>query len=712
MRLSIFIAHFKFGTKTKSNSKMESHLKSPGTYQRTVESAEDLVSVTVRKESPCQKAGISLVERQNAVYVTKIADHGLFYETEVSVGDKVLSINGKRLKPGEGARHIIRHISNAKATVTMVVKKAGITPSRGSRGGKIKRKPQRIFKNDLHRNKDGSLNAELDPRNLPTDNDDKDQIPIKGYKLFESQPVGVSLVDHDNMIFVTAISSDSIFRDTALQVGDRVVAVNGMSFMAYADAGLALKNGEKSPKEVVLTVEKGHINVPALAKQNIRENDHCESPIKENLIYDEEELCDDFLKMTPKKNFNASYSSKGGSPWKTPTRSESDSEGSLTEGGFDLMARVLGRQANGDDCANNKSSLKNVNYESSLKNVNYGSITDDSYSTSMSNSFSSTPFNKSKNMSSKSLTAKMNPDDFDHEYIRIKVEKDSEEDTGIKFKKTEGKFILTALPQHEKRINLGVHVLAVNGDMNINTVAKAEDLMSRNKGYVTLMVDFSSPVELHRTCPCCGDPIFANGEHISGRRGHGRVKVDDEMSVFSTESSIYTAQAGNRGGSGLQRTSIPSIPEVNGKNKHVHTIGNRYNVEDYESDNDDSDESEEEAASKSRSPTSKRYQSGEKFMIRVAKTGKYGDKDPGISLFDYKGSIYVGDIVHRGPFFATSINVGDKVLSVNGRKASMIKSASNAMDLIEEHDAVSLFLLRPDRIEYKEAMKKSRQLNI
>ena len=47
--------------------------RSPGAIlQRTLQESDDIVSVTVRKSESNQKAGISLVERQGAVYVTKV----------------------------------------------------------------------------------------------------------------------------------------------------------------------------------------------------------------------------------------------------------------------------------------------------------------------------------------------------------------------------------------------------------------------------------------------------------------------------------------------------------------------------------------------------------------------------------------------------------------------------------------------------------------
>jgi C-terminal processing protease CtpA/Prc len=129
-------------------------------HQRTVEATDDLVSVTVRKSDPNQKAGISLVERQEAVYVTKVTENGLFHGTEIEMGDLVLSINGNRLKKGEGARDIIMHIADAKATVTMVVKKANKKARRGARSlsplaQRRRRNPKKMFTKAAHRNTDG-----------------------------------------------------------------------------------------------------------------------------------------------------------------------------------------------------------------------------------------------------------------------------------------------------------------------------------------------------------------------------------------------------------------------------------------------------------------------------------------------------------------------------------------------------------------------------
>ena len=130
----------------------------------------ELVSVTVRKERPDQKAGISLKETPDhqkegvvVVYVTKVDPKGLFGETAINVGDKILSINGKKLKDGQGAKHIIKIINKAKATVTLVVKKGSgsgssdVIPS-SSRGKMTKKKSvNKLMKQQQQQQQDTSL---------------------------------------------------------------------------------------------------------------------------------------------------------------------------------------------------------------------------------------------------------------------------------------------------------------------------------------------------------------------------------------------------------------------------------------------------------------------------------------------------------------------------------------------------------------------------
>jgi hypothetical protein len=284
-------------------------------------------------------------------------------------------------------------------------------------------------------------------------------------------------------------------------------------------------------------------------------------------------------------------------------------------------------------------------------------------------------------------------EDFGGDYIRVTVKKNSEDDPGIAVEKTAGKFILTALPEHEKRVCLGSQVLAINGTTNINTMIKAEDLMKRKSGEVVLIINL--PTEQSLSCPCCGDSMTATGEHSNGstkRRGKGNgFSTSGSMApsvALSVTGSVKTAKSSNKAPRGQR---VRSIPESRSK----------YKYDEYDSDSDGSDE--EKVVKKPPRPSIASYEPNDRFMIRVSKIDR--SQDPGIRLIDYKTSIYVSSLSEDGPFYTTPILVGDKILSVNGRKGSLLKNSANAMGIIEEKDAISLFVLRPDpnNKEYQEA---------
>jgi hypothetical protein len=819
--------------------------RSPGTHiDKVVQTVEDLVSVTVRKDSPTQGAGISLLEGPRGIYITLVDENGLFHGSQVEEGDKVLSVNGKKLKKGECAKHIIKAISKAKATVTIVVKKPGMnTPTPGSRGDKIKKKANKTFRKDLHRKADLSLDPNHDPRTvMKQDTDDGvDQIRIKSApKLYRDQPLGLSMVEYNNMIFISDISLESPFRYSKLQVGDRVVGVGSMSFMDCADAALAKKMAEKAPNEVDLIVEKGRVDIPQDIKKKIEEMALLKSPSPEDSAMRELAMVDlntpnqrmiDFNSslsgstrtpsqrekeldreelLTPNLPFSSSFNIFSPSAIATPRQHDNDDDvedGSdqrdddhSNNASVDLADKVLARQTNdrriksatvnaghnswshscqvegtpqsknrkgkrltshgktksvpsssrvttkvsqkkssklGLDDTSDESSLDeeverslqalkkkstfhnswshpdNVKSPNSavkpkkgkrrsvdgnkktgkspatqalklkpkskpkpiiMENLDDGSIIDDDIEAAAAEMLS--PERKARYVNnvpfSKSVSQMVN-EEFDGDIIRIKVKKNSEDEPGVRVRKTAGMFILTSLPPYEKRISIGAQVLAINGTMNIDTVAKAESLMRQTERYVTLVVDFSSPIDKRRNCPCCGVNIFANGEHV---RPKDYTPNDD--------SGLFTPKVSNHSDHRPMRNLLPS----------------KYNVDDYNSESED--EKDEEGRSFERTNTSK-FQPGDKFMIRVKTKGS-----PGINLFDFRGHIYVGPIEKGGAFYSTPIDTGDKVISMNGKKTDMIRSASNAMAMLEERETVSLYVCRSDKrsAEYKEALKR------
>ena len=988
-------------SKLKRSNSAESGL---GMLQRTAtQQVDDLVSVTVRKNEPNQKAGISLVERLGSVYVTKVTENGLFHNTEVEIGDLVLSINGKRLGKGEGAREIIKHIGSAKAKVTMVVKKSSRKAHRGVRSlsprtRRRKSKSGKVYKEAIHRNADGSMKLDLNP-NVETfkkrDEMTKEQIPVDAKKLVPSQDVGVMFKLIDNKLFVTGIALDSIFFDTDLELGDRVVSVNDMNFVNYADAGYAKKLLQKSKCDITLVVEKGHTEFNSKtdtdkehnrALLNNNNNNNSVQPKKSKsttsisstgsgsnsnrsstkrsssfnkndspdristgshsnrsstkrsylLNKNNDSATDNKISRGSNSNSNRSSSKRSSLKNNDSNSNRSSSKRSVRSSVLnkheDSESSLLSSDDDNDDGANNDDSfaadnnlvvggespqpqrilskaaiedskgkisaggkvvsragkpikmtrssptttnikqapaIKNaaaavatkspaaggssipddISEESPLdrytirkpgksavpliqtatkspasaqrmatgtnmknpnKKYNKSNMACDSSESSMDEELepirtSSSPQNKASSSSSSSLSlqqsnssasrfhASLNGsikwEDYDGDYMKVTVRKQSMEESGISLMKTEGKFILTQLPDHEKRISPGMQVLAINGIANLNTIIKADDIIKRSNVSVVLYIAFNEPIENNWNCPCCGRPMNAEGCHsqtpqqqqsqqqskstvlkaaipppppptaTTNRNAATSIKPSPSGGATAVirHDSFSTVTDGSINSSAKSLTSsVNSSVSESVKtlivNNHAppgqrlpsskqqsrppgsHHLNNLYNFDDFESDSETEDKlSQQQSASSASTPTMttkrkqapqpqsspssqsqqqcrpaiSRYSPNDRFVVRV--TIKTSDHpNAGINFFDYKGSIYVMDVSEDGPFYHTAINKGDKVLSINRRKASLIKSAADALSLVQEKQAVNIFALRPDPDdeEYKEAFSK------
>jgi C-terminal processing protease CtpA/Prc len=79
-------------------------------------------------------------------------------------------------------------------------------------------------------------------------------------------------------------------------------------------------------------------------------------------------------------------------------------------------------------------------------------------------------------------------------------------------------------------------------------------------------------------------------------------------------------------------------------------------------------------------------------MITVDTKGE----DTGIDLTEYrKGEIYISE-VRKGPFYSAGIDRGDKILSINGKKAMAIIGVAHAEELMGSKEKITLFIMRPN----------------
>jgi C-terminal processing protease CtpA/Prc len=68
----------------------------------------------------------------------------------------------------------------------------------------------------------------------------------------------------------------------------------------------------------------------------------------------------------------------------------------------------------------------------------------------------------------------------------------------------------------------------------------------------------------------------------------------------------------------------------------------------------------------------------------------------GLQLVQYENELYVSRI-DKGPFYASAIDYGDKILSINGKKpATDIKSVEEAEQVMCTKPKITLFVMRPD----------------
>jgi C-terminal processing protease CtpA/Prc len=650
---------------------------------RTAEAADDLVSITVRKENPDQKSGIGLIERSGAVYVTKITENGLFHGSELDIGDVVLSINGKRIRPGEGPDALLKHITKAKATVTMVVKKANKMASRGARSlspmtrrrkaREAEKEANKIYRGLAKRNLDGSLDLTA-AEAWETEEDVDDNIvddTITAKKIFSKQDVGLKFAAIDNKLFVSKISTESIFLDSGLEVGDRILEINQMSFRQYVDAKYALKIIAKAKDTVSMEVEKGHTRYKAAVLASAEEEEESvddgkvdnkpsklamqKTLMKKRLLKakaktkseyseednesvessialsdalsdassvsvssdedDEEAIVDKAgdarsrgrspgagrqrgrspetakpLRFKEKSTTDTQTTEKPASPRKkskdrplveepppfrppSPRKKSKDPPLLIVE---DAPLRPPSPRKKSKD-----PSLLAVDLAAEDTNTRPASPRKRSKDPPLLNVEIALPRPASPRKRSKdppllvaesprkspgsTVNAPYELEVFGgHDFLSITIVKLADSDVLVQ--RVAGKFLISRLPAHEKRINLGDEVLGIEGTRlrGLTSLDKALSLLQKSGSRVRLVINFDNPKPKKVECPSCGN--VTTGIYS---QGHNSQRFDDE----SVDSSIGTPQIFTK------KTNKSGVTD--GK-----LNGSMYNINEYESDSD------------------------------------------------------------------------------------------------------------------------------
>ncbi|CAJ1966756.1 unnamed protein product [Cylindrotheca closterium] len=175
-------------------------------------------SITARKAHPSEQLGVSIKEVDGRATVTEIFEDSIFFQTDLKVGDILLSLNGTSTRDAF-LSDLIASGNAAEEKVTMVVRQdtSGLFQKSPSKRSSLSPNPNEV---EAEKEKD--------------------------------QDVGIRFKVLDNKLMVSSILPCSVFQDTDLKVGDLVSKINEMDFYSYADADYALKIANKRGSVVKL----------------------------------------------------------------------------------------------------------------------------------------------------------------------------------------------------------------------------------------------------------------------------------------------------------------------------------------------------------------------------------------------------------------------------------------------------------------------------
>ena len=157
-----------------------------------------LISVTVTKETVDTKLGITLADMNGKIVVTNISEDSLFANTPLVSGLRLLCINSTLCK-GIGKTEAVDVFKRAEGDITVIAEKVGL-------------------------------------------------ITVVATKETAESKIGIGLKDMSGMVIVSSISEDSIFKDSELKVGHKVLSINKMSVdgMTKFDAIKLFKTAEST----------------------------------------------------------------------------------------------------------------------------------------------------------------------------------------------------------------------------------------------------------------------------------------------------------------------------------------------------------------------------------------------------------------------------------------------------------------------------------
>jgi len=330
--------------------------------------------------------------------------------------------------------------------------------------------------------------------------------------------------------------------------------------------------------------------------------------------------------------------------------------------------------------------------------------------------------------------------------LNLTIKRRSNKKAGFEVEQQEdGFYYISKVPKNCKKIGVGDRVLEINGTMHsdFKSAANANDLVDSFRLEVAPVDDNDEDEDesdeeyeevdrsgsKSRRIPVT-DPI--ESEEVDDSARSDEKEFDDSArSAEEADDSARSAEEDDDSARSAEEDddSARSAEEDDDSAKSAEEVDDSDRSENHEShgevDDDDSDYGEEVeneepdwdeedvannissssggmaeirrgvAPSKSwERPYVSQYKAHDRFMISVTK--EEDDDDLGIDLIEYQeNEIYVSE-VNGGPFYATALNRGDKIISVNGKKVSThLHSVDEVMDLINSKSKIQIFALRP-----------------
>lgn len=295
--------------------------------------------------------------------------------------------------------------------------------------------------------------------------------------------------------------------------------------------------------------------------------------------------------------------------------------------------------------------------------------------------------------------------------LNLTIKRRSNKKAGFEVEKQEdGFYYISKVPKNCKKIGVGDRVLEINGTVHsdFKSATNANDLVDSFRLEVV-------PVDDNDEDGIESEEEYEEVDRSGSKSRHIPVtdpieSEDVDGSARSDEEVDESARSAEEDYDGARSENPESYGEVDQEDSDYGEDSNDGGeIENEEPDWDEDGVAIDNSSSSGRMAPSKRgiapseswerpyvsqHKAQERFMISVTKEDE--DDDLGIDLIEYQDNeIYVSD-VNEGPFYATALNRGDKIISVNGKKVSnYLRSVEEVMDLINSKSKIQFFVLRP-----------------